>query len=194
RPELRGCFGAVASTHWLASAVAMAVLERGGNAYDAAVAGGFVLQVVEPHLNGLGGEVPIVLRSAAEGEVRILCGQGTAPAAATIAHYRGEGLDMVPGAGLLATVVPGAFDAWMQLLRDYGTLPPREILKYAVGYARDGYPLVPLIRTTIERVAELFREEWPSSAAVYLPGGTPPAAGRLFRNPALARTYERLLA
>lgn len=194
RPELRGSFGAVASTHWLASAVAMAVLEQGGNAFDAAVAGGFALQVVEPHLNGLGGEVPIALRAAAEGEVRILCGQGTAPAAATIAHYRGEGLDMVPGAGLLATVVPGAFDAWMQLLRDYGSLPPREVLKYAIGYARDGYPLVPLIRATVERVEKLFREEWPSSAAVYLPGGELPAAGRLFRNPALARTYERLLA
>jgi gamma-glutamyltranspeptidase/glutathione hydrolase len=171
----------------------MAVLERGGTAFDAAVAGGFTLQVVEPHLNGLGGEVPIALRSAAEGEVRILCGQGVAPAGATIAPYRREGLDMVPGAGLLATVVPGAFDAWMQLLRDYGSLPPREVLKYAIGYARDGYPLVPMIRATIERVETLFREEWPSSAAVYLPGGKLPVAGRLFRNPALASTYERLL-
>ncbi|SMF38235.1 gamma-glutamyltransferase 2. Threonine peptidase. MEROPS family T03 [Tistlia consotensis] len=194
RPELRGTFGAVGSTHWLASAVAMSVLEQGGNAFDAAVAGGFTLQVVEPHLNGLGGEVPIVLRAAAEGRVRILCGQGTAPAGATIAHYRGEGLDMVPGAGFLATVVPGAFDAWLQLLRDYGTLPPREVLKYAIGYARDGYPLVPLIRATIERVEKLFREEWPSSAALYLPGGDLPTPGRLFRNPTLADTYERLLA
>ncbi|MEX0759387.1 MAG: gamma-glutamyltransferase family protein [Tistlia sp.] len=193
RPELRGSFGAVASTHWLASAVAMAVLERGGNAFDAAVAGGFTLQVVEPHLNGLGGEVPIVLRGAGEGEVRILCGQGVAPAGATVAHYRAEGLEMVPGAGLLATVVPGAFDAWMQLLRDYGSLPPREVLKYAIGYARDGYPLVPMIRATIERVERLFREEWPSSAAVYLPGDRLPTAGRLFRNPALAATYERLV-
>lgn len=193
RPELRGSFGAVGSTHWLASAVAMAVLEQGGNAFDAAVAGGFTLQVVEPHLNGPAGEVPIVLRSASEGRVRILCGQGVAPAAATGAHYRSEGLDMVPGAGLLATVVPGSFDAWMQLLRDYGTLAPREVLKYAIGYARDGYPMVPLIRATIERVETLFREEWPSSAAVYLPGGALPEAGRPFRNPTLAETYERLL-
>lgn len=193
RPELRGTFGAVASTHWLASGVGMAVLEKGGNAFDAAVAMGFTLQVVEPHLNGLGGEVPIVLRSAEQGKTRILCGQGVAPAGATIGHYRGEGLDMVPGAGLLATVVPGAFDAWMRLLRDHGSLPPREVLSYAISYAEDGYPLVAMIAATIERVAELFRDEWPTSAEVYLPGGNLPIPGQLFRNPALGATYRRLL-
>jgi gamma-glutamyltranspeptidase/glutathione hydrolase len=194
RPELRGTFGACASTHWLASASGMAVLEAGGNAFDAAVAMGFVLQVVEPHLNGPGGEVPIVFHEARSGANRILCGQGTAPAGATIAHYRDQGLDMVPGSGLLATVIPGAVDAWMQLLRDYGTLPPREVLKYAIGYARDGFPLAPMIPVFVERVAELLRDEWPTSAALWLPDGEIPKAGSLFRNPQLAITYERLVA
>ena len=97
RPELVGTFGMVASTHWLASAAGMAVLEQGGNAFDAAVAAGFVLQVVEPHLNGPGGEVPILVAPAGRGPVRVVCGQGAAPAAATIEHFRDLGLDLVPG-------------------------------------------------------------------------------------------------
>jgi gamma-glutamyltranspeptidase/glutathione hydrolase len=193
RPELCGTFGMVASTHWLASQAGMAVLERGGNAFDAAVAAGFALQVVEPHLNGPGGEVPILLARAGSDTAEAICGQGVAPARATIAHYRAEGLDLVPGSGLLAAVVPGAFDAWMLLLRDYGTMRPREVLEYAIGYARAGYPLVERISETIASVETLFRAEWPSSAALYLPGGSVPRPGALFRNPVLADSYERIL-
>src|SRR5688572_21727539 len=111
RPELQGSFGAVSSTHWLPSTVGMAMLERGGNAFDAVVAAGFVLQVVEPHQNGLGGDVPVVGYDARQGRTFVLCGQGPAPAKATIAAYRAAGLDSVPGMGLMAAVVPGAFDA-----------------------------------------------------------------------------------
>ncbi|HLY46075.1 MAG TPA: gamma-glutamyltransferase family protein [Stellaceae bacterium] len=194
RPEIRGTFGVVAATHWLASSVAMSVLEKGGNAFDAAVAAGFTLQVVEPHLNGPLGEAPILLYSARERACRMICGQGVAPQAATIARYKGLGLDLIPGTGLLAATVPGAFDAWARLARDWGTLPLPELMEPALGYAENGYPLVGRIRETIGTVAELFRSEWPTSAAVYLPGGNPPPAGRLFRNPALAATYRRVLA
>ncbi|MGW6014106.1 gamma-glutamyltransferase family protein [Streptomyces sp. NPDC055210] len=193
RPTLQGTFGMVSSTHWLASQSAMAVLEDGGNAYDAAVAAGFVLHVVEPHLNGPAGEVPIILAPAG-GEVRVLCGQGVAPAGATIAHYRGLGLDLVPGTGPLAAAVPGAFDAWMLLLRDHGTKSLADVLKYAVGYARDGHAPVERVGQTVETVRELFETEWTSSAEVYLPGGEPPRTGELFRNPALAATWTRLIA
>ncbi|MBK1698609.1 gamma-glutamyltransferase [Rhodovibrio salinarum] len=192
RPEIRGTFGAVASTHWLASQTAMAILERGGNAFDAAVAGGFVLQVVEPHLNGPGGEVPIALKPAG-GAVEIVCGQGPAPRAATIQAYRDQGLEVVPGTGLLAATVPGAFDAWMLLLRDHGSLPLRDVLEPAIQYARHGYPLVPRIAGTIETVAGLFRDEWPTSAALYLPDNRVPTPGKRFANPTLADTYERLV-
>ncbi|MFI1733416.1 gamma-glutamyltransferase family protein [Streptomyces acidicola] len=193
RPTLSGTFGMVSSTHWLASQSAMAVLEDGGNAYDAAVAAGFVLHVVEPHLNGPAGEVPIILAPAG-GEVRVLCGQGVAPAGATIEHYRRLGLDLVPGTGPLAAAVPGAFDAWMLLLRDHGTKPLADVLKYAIGYAEDGHPPVERLGETVEAVRALFEEEWVSSAEVYLPGGKTPRAGQLFRNPALAATWKRLLA
>src|SRR6202795_5246658 len=193
RPEIRGTFGLVASTHWLASAVAMGVLEKGGNAFDAAVAVGFTLQVVEPHLNGPLGEAPILVYNAKNRRCDMICGQGGAPAAATIARYKGLGLDLIPGTGLLAATVPGAFDAWMRLLRDYGTMPLGELIAPALGYAEQGYPLVPRIRDTIMSVADLFRREWTSSAAVYLPGGNPPTPGRLFANKPLAATYRRVL-
>jgi gamma-glutamyltranspeptidase/glutathione hydrolase len=190
RPEIKGTFGVAASTHWLATAVAMRMLERGGNAFDAAVACAFTLQVVEPHLNGPGGEVPLLLWSAKERRARVLCGQGTAPAKATIGAFRALGLPLVPGTGLLPATVPGAFDAWMQLLRDYGTLPLREVLEPALHYAAHGYPLVPRICQAIVAVEGLFREHWPSSAAVYLPA---PKPGALFRNSALSGTYQRVL-
>jgi gamma-glutamyltranspeptidase/glutathione hydrolase len=190
RPEIKGTFGAAASTHWLATAVAMRTLERGGNAFDAAVACAFTLQVVEPHLNGPGGEVPLLLWSVKDRRPRALCGQGAAPAKATIAAFRALDLKLVPGTGLLAATVPGAFDAWMQLLRDYGTLPLRDVLEPAIHYAGHGYPLVPRIVQAIRALEGLFREHWPSSADVYLPT---PKPGSLFRNPALSKTYARIL-
>ncbi|MEU2602542.1 gamma-glutamyltransferase family protein [Streptomyces hirsutus] len=193
RPTLQGTFGMVSSTHWLASQSAMAVLEGGGNAYDAAVAGAFVLHVVEPHLNGPAGEVPILLAPAG-GEVRVLCGQGVAPAGASAVHYRALGLDLVPGTGPLAAAVPGAFDAWMLLLRDHGTRSLADVLRYAVGYAEHGHAPVENVGGTVETVRELFETEWTSSAQVYLPGGRAPRPGELFRNPALAATWRRLLA
>ena len=194
RPELAGTFGMVASTHWLASAAGLAVLENGGNAFDAAVATGFVLQVVEPHLCGPGGEVPVIGYDARRGETFVACGQGTAPAGATLEAYRALGLDLVPGSGLLAACVPGAFGGWLLLLREYGTMRLRDVLGYAIGYAESGYPLVPAISWSIASVADLFREHWTSSARVYLPGGGVPAPGSRFANPALAATYKRILA
>jgi gamma-glutamyltranspeptidase/glutathione hydrolase len=190
RPEIKGTFGVAASTHWLATPVAKRTLERGGNAFDAAIACAFTLQVVEPHLNGPGGEVPLIFWSAKERRARVLCGQGTAPAKATIAAFRALELPLVPGTGLLAATVPGAFDAWMQLLRDYGTLPLREVLEPAIHYALNGYPVVARISQAIVAVERLFREHWPSSAAVYLPA---PKPGTLFRNSSLSETYRRVL-
>ncbi|KUJ70887.1 gamma-glutamyltransferase [Streptomyces albus subsp. albus] len=193
RPTLQGTFGMASSTHWLASQTALAVLEDGGNAFDAAVAAGFVLHVVEPHLNGPAGEVPVILAPAG-GPVRVLCGQGPAPAGATIDHYTSLGLTLVPGTGPLAAAVPGAFDAWMLLLRDHGTKRLAEVLRYAVGYAETGHPPVERLGETVETVRELFETEWTSSAAVYLPAGRAPEPGRPFRNPALAATWRRLTA
>jgi gamma-glutamyltranspeptidase/glutathione hydrolase len=193
RPTLRGSFGMVSSTHWLASQSAMSVLERGGNAFDAAAAAGFVLHVVEPHLNGPGGEVPAVLATAGGGGPVVLAGQGPAPAGATIEHFTGLGLDLVPGAGLLAATVPAAVDAWLVLLRDYGTWHLRDVLDLAIGYARDGHPLLPRVNATIDRVRDLFADHWTTSADVWLLDGQVPPANQPFRNTAYAQTLERLI-
>jgi gamma-glutamyltranspeptidase / glutathione hydrolase len=194
RPTLRGTFGMVSSTHWLASSSAMAVLERGGNAFDAAVAAGFVLHVVEPHLNGPAGEVPAIFARGDDPRPVVLAGQGPAPAGATIEHFESLGLDLIPGAGLLAAAVPAAVDAWLMLLRDHGTWELPDVLHFAIGYARDGHPLAPRVVTTIAQVRRLFDEHWPTSAERWLPGGELPAPGALFSNSAYADTLERLVA
>lgn len=193
RPTLAGTFGMVSSTHWLASQAAMRMLELGGNAFDAAVAGGFVLQVVEPHLNGPGGDLPAIIATASDPTPRVLCGQGPAPAGATPEHFAAAGLEEIPGSGPLATAVPGAFDAWMLLLRDHGSLPLREVWGPALHYAASGHPLLTTAAAALERVAELFADDWTTSADLWLTGGRPPAAGTLVANPAWAATLDRLL-
>jgi gamma-glutamyltranspeptidase / glutathione hydrolase len=179
----------VASTHWLASQTGMAVLERGGNAFDAAAATGFVLQVVEPHLNGPGGELPAIFWSVDRGEPLALCGQGVAPAAATIERFHELGHELVPGTGVLAACVPGAFGGWLLLLRDFGTWRLADVLEFAIGYAETGYPLHERIRTTIQ-LNEALIAGWPGSRDLYLPA---PEAGALFRNSALAAMYRRIV-
>ncbi|MGA2829023.1 MAG: gamma-glutamyltransferase family protein [Streptosporangiaceae bacterium] len=193
RPELAGTFGMVASTHWLASAAGMSVLEKGGNAFDAAVAAGLVLQIVEPHLSGPGGEVPIIGFDARHGGTFVVDGQGPAPRAATLGAFAALDVDLIPGNGLLAACVPGAFGAWLLLLRDHGVARLRDVMSYAIDYAGGGYPVVPALSGAIASVAGLFRDHWPSSAEVYLPGGQVPQPGARFSNPQLAATYQRIL-
>ena len=194
RPTLQGTFGMVSSTHWLASQTGMRMLELGGNAFDAAVAAGFVLHLVEPHLNGAGGEVPAIIATASDPAPRVLCGQGVAPASATIEHFQSLGLTEIPGSGPLAAAVPGAVDAWLLLLRDYGSMTLEDVLGPAIGYARAGHPLVERVGVTVEAVQELFEKDWPTSAELWLRGGRPPEANALFTRPIYAQTLEQLVA
>jgi gamma-glutamyltranspeptidase/glutathione hydrolase len=188
RPTLRGSFGMVATTHWLASQSAMAVLERGGNAFDAAVAAGFVLQIVEPHLNGPGGDLVGLVAPAGQ-PPRVLAGLGAAPRGASIDAYRALGLDLVPGAGFLAATAPGAFDAWLLLLRDHGTWEFGDVVEFALGYAEDGYPVLPAVARTAATVRELFDEAWPTSAAAW--SGI--VAGGMATRPEWAASLRRLV-
>ncbi|MBB2986117.1 gamma-glutamyltransferase family protein [Terracoccus luteus] len=194
RPTLEGTFGMVSTTHWVASQSAMRMLELGGNAFDAAVAAGFVLHVVEPHLNGPGGDLPAIVCTAEDSTPRVLCGQGPAPAGATIEHYRGEGFELVPGSGPLAAAVPGAVDAWLLMLRDHGTRALADVLEPAIGYARHGVPVLERVCTTIGLVRDLFVDDWTTSADLWLRDGQPPAPGSLVTNPRWADTLERLVA
>ncbi len=193
RPEILGTYGVVTSTHWIATAVGMSILEKGGNAFDAAVATGFVLQVVEPHLNGIGGDMPALVYSAETGVVEVICGQGTAPVNASVEHYRSEGLDLIPGDGLLATVIPGAFDGWMLMLRDYGSMTLEEVLSPAISYAQNGHPVLPRVAATIAEMSGFFKSHWPTSYETWVPNGVLPEAYSLVRNPVLAETLKRIL-
>ncbi|NEK18055.1 gamma-glutamyltransferase family protein [Rhizobium leguminosarum] len=194
RPEILGTFGVVTSTHWIASAVGMSILEKGGNAFDAAVATGFVLQIVEPHLCGPGGDMPAVIYSKKKDKVEVICAQGPAPAGATIEHYTAEGLSLIPGDGLLTTVIPGSFDGWMLMLRDYGSMSVRDVLEPAIYYAEHGHPMLPRVSATIKGLAAFFEKEWPTSYETWLPGGSAPEAHANFRNPVLAETWKRVIA
>jgi gamma-glutamyltranspeptidase/glutathione hydrolase len=184
----------VASSHWLASGAGMSMLEAGGNAFDAAAAAGFVLQVVEPHMSGPAGEVPILFARGGEQKVHVLAGQGPAPRAATIERYRADGFDMIPGTGLMAATVPAAFDSWMLLLAEHGSLPLSDVLAPAIGYARDGHPVSPRVCDAIAAMRDVFLTEWTSSADVYLVGGDAPEAGSVWRLTGLADTYARIVA
>ena len=136
----------VASTHWLASAAGMAVLEQGGNAFDAAVAAGFTLQVVEPHLNGPGGDLPaLVWPAAATGRSCSARRARRRRRRRSSATATSSGSTLIPGTGPLAAVVPGAFGGWLALLREHGTMPLPTSLHYAIDYAENGYPVVPAI-------------------------------------------------
>lgn len=191
RPNILGSFGACASTHWVASSVAQSVLERGGNAFDAAVAAAFVLHVVEPHLNGPGGDLVAIIVPAGSDPL-VLCGQGPAPSGASIEHFAGEGLPAVPGSGALAAAVPGAVDAWLLLLRDYGTWQLGDTLEYAIHYAETGLPLIERAAEVIGAVRDLFADHWPTSAELWLRHGAAPRLNDVVGNRAYARTLCRL--
>jgi gamma-glutamyltranspeptidase / glutathione hydrolase len=148
--------------------------------------------VAEPDQNGLGGEVPIITRTAANGDVRVICGQGPAPSAASPEAFARLGLDLIPGSGVLAACVPGSFDAWMLLARDFGTWTLRDLLEHAIGYANRGVPVSAGLAKRIGGVADHFRAHWPTSAEVYLASGLPRTGG-LLRNPALAALLERIV-
>ncbi|MER5432385.1 gamma-glutamyltransferase [Streptomyces sp. NPDC002588] len=181
-----------ASTHWLATGASQSVLERGGNAFDAAVAAGFVLHVVEPHLNGPGGDMVLLLSEGA-GLPEVLVGQGPAPRAATIEHFRAEGLSEVPGSGALAAAVPGSVEAWLELLEVHGTWHLREVLAYAIHYAEEGYPAGAQLCAVLKTMRPQFEAAWPTSAAQWLPSGAVPTPGQRLTNPAYARTLRRLV-
>lgn len=182
-----------ASTHWLATAAAQSVLERGGNAFDAAVAGGFVLHIVEPHLNGPGGDM-VALISPGGVDPSVLMGQGPAPAGASIEHFRAEGLQSVPGAGALAAAVPGAVDAWLMLLEDHGTWELADVLEYALHYAETGHALGAQAAAVIGTMGQHFSEHWPSSAAQWMPNGQIPHEGDDIKNQPYAEVLRRLMA
>lgn len=193
RPVIAGRRGVVTAGHYLAATAGMEILKAGGNAIDAGVAMGFCLAVLEPQSNGIGGESPMLIHHARTGRTVAINGQGTAPADATIAYYRERGIRLIPGDGLLAATVPSQVSNWILALDEFGTLPLAQVLAPALELAREGFPMTHGLRRCIAANARRYREEWPGSAQVYLPGGQVPQWGDLLRNTRWADTFEGLV-
>ena len=207
-PQVMGRRAMVATEHFLSAAAGARMFARGGNAIDAAVAGTFVEGVVNPHMHTIGGEAPMLIYVAGEHRVVAVNGNMTAPARATIDHFRSLGLSLIPGEGLLAAGVPAAFDALSSALRQFGTLTLKDVVEPALELCEDGMPihaglsghgetpsdLAGLIGvSSIRHNQRKFREQWPSSARLYMPNGEVPRPGDIIKNPALARFFTRLL-
>ena len=189
RPTLRGFGGAVCAGHYLAAQIGSHMLADGGNAADAACAMGLAQQILEPHMNGPAGEVPILVRPQGGERVYAISGQGVAPAAATIDAFEALGRDRVPGSGLLGATVPGAIDAWCLLLEHFGTRSFAEVSAPTRAMAERGHPLEGFLRDTLVLLEDRFRTLWPTSAALYTPT---PAIGTAMRNPAWAGVLDEM--
>jgi gamma-glutamyltranspeptidase/glutathione hydrolase len=194
-PRLMGTHGAVASNSNLSANAGADVLKAGGNAIDAAVAASFVEGLVNPQMHTVGGECPILVRLAGESRVLAVNGNMAAPARATPEAFRARGLSDIPDSGILAAGVPAAFGALVTALQKWGSMPLAEVIAPAIELAKQGFPVSEGLRNQhkygIVPMRKRFEAEWPGSAKLYLPV---PEVGALFRNSALARTYEYLAA
>jgi gamma-glutamyltranspeptidase/glutathione hydrolase len=186
-----GRHGLIASGHYLAARAGQRMFDKGGNAIDAAVASGFALNLLEPHNNGLGGEVPILIHPAKSGKPVAISGQGFAGKAATVDWFVKAGIDLIPGDGFLPATVPAAFGSWAFALLRFGTLTLKDVLEPAIDYAESGFPVYPGLRSAVAGLARRFRDEWPTSAAVYLPNDRVPAVGELHKNPDWTATLKK---
>ena len=193
RPVYMGTHGIVASGHYLGARAGQRMFDKGGNAIDAAVASGFALNILEPQNCGIGGEVPILVYSAKEAKAFAISGQGWIGQAATVAWFRQAGIDPIPGDGFLPATVPAAFGTWAFALMKFGTLTLKDVLEPAIEYTEFGFPMYPSLRNAIAGLARRFREEWPSSAAVYLPNNRVPAVGEVLKNPDWAATMKKVV-
>jgi gamma-glutamyltranspeptidase/glutathione hydrolase len=190
RPLLQGTLGMVAAGHYLAAAVGLGVLEKGGNAVDAGVAAGFAVALLKPQSVGIGGEVPILIHLADQQRSVSINGQGWAPRAATIQWFRDRKIDLIPSDGFLPATVPAQFASWCTALQHFGTLSLADVLGPAVDLAEGGFPVYSALRNGVLKVNERFKTEWPTSAAIYLSNGQPLADGALIRNPDWARSLK----
>ena len=192
RPVIMGTRGVVTSGHYLATAAGFRIMEQGGNAIDAAAAMCFCLNLLEPQSNGIGGEVPTLIYSAAEGKTFEVSGMGWSPREFTIEWCRKNGIDLIPGDGFLPACVPATVGTWAAALERFGTMSFSQVLQPAIELATRGYPMYGRLSEALERNAQKFTELYPSTAEVYLPGGRVPAEGEIFRNPDWGGMLEKM--
>jgi len=191
---LRGAEGAISGGHYLASQAGLEILRCGGNAVDAGVAAGLVLNVVKPHMANLGGEAPIILYDPARREVLNIDGLGWWPARATVEYFHERHGGKLPPAGTVASVVPAALDAWLCALAESGTMELADVIAPARRYAADGFPAYEDFTDYHRGFGRAFFDDQPTTASVLAPGGRVPLPGELVRQPALAALFDALVA
>jgi gamma-glutamyltranspeptidase/glutathione hydrolase len=178
----------------MATAAGFEILLAGGNAFDAAIATGLALHVVEPHMNSIGGEAPALLYSARHKKVLAVSGQGTAPRAATLQFFHTQGIKLIPGDGFLPVTVPASFDLWITLLAKFGTMSLRKVIAPAIRLAEHGFPMYPNLELNLRAHAARFLKEWPTTSRIFLPNGRLPATGQILVQKKLAQTFRKLVA
>jgi gamma-glutamyltranspeptidase / glutathione hydrolase len=191
RPDVQGAHAAVVADHPLAAVAGAEVLRRGGNAVDAAITMAAVLAVVRPHMNGLGGDAFLLIRDGRSGRVTALNGSGRAGSAATAAAFRARGHDAMPSTGILSVTVPGAVRAWSDALRRHGTISWQAALSPAIELAASGFPVSDKLAADLAAARRRLEGD-AAMAAVFLPGGRPPAPGDVLRQADLARSLKAL--
>ncbi|MDW8366372.1 MAG: gamma-glutamyltransferase family protein [Abditibacteriales bacterium] len=194
RPVIQGRRGVVTAGHYLAAAVGFCILEQGGNAIDAAAAMVFCLNLLEPHNNGIGGEVPTLIYAAQERKVFAISGQGCAPKAMTIEWFHRSGIDLIPGDGLLPAMVPAVVGTWAEALARFGTMRFAQVLQPAIELAENGFPMYPDLHSALLLSARRFVDRYPATAQIYLRDGQPIGIGELVRNPDWANVLKRMVA
>ncbi|MCS7061354.1 MAG: gamma-glutamyltransferase family protein [Anaerolineae bacterium] len=192
RPVILGRRAVVTSGHYLATVVGFRILEQGGNAIDAAAAMCFCLNLLEPQSCGLGGEVPALIYSAKERTVYAVSGMGWSPRALTVEWCRAHSIDLIPGDGYLPACVPAVVDTWALAVARFGKLSFTQILQPAIELAENGFPVYPGLRDTLHANATKFTELYPTTGAVYLPGGRAPEVGDILRNPDWAGVLKQM--
>ena len=192
RPVVMGKRGVVTSGHYLATAAGFRIMEQGGNAFDAAAAMCFCLNLLEPQSCGIGGEVPTLIYSAAEGKPYAVSGMGWSPEALTVDWCRRDGIDLIPGDGFLPACVPAVVGTWAEVLMRFGTMSFAQVLQPAIELAADGFPVYRSLHESLANSREKYTDLYPTTGEVFLPGGRVPDTGELLRNPDWAQTLKTI--
>ncbi len=191
RSEVIARNGMAATSHPLATQVALDILKKGGNAIDAAIAANAVLGVVEPTGAGIGGDMFAIIWSADKKKLYGLNGSGRSPRSLKLEYFKENGYEFIPSFGPLPVSVPGCVDGWYEMHDMFGRLPMSEILQPAITYAREGFPVTEVIAFALKQAESL--KEYPNIKEVYMPSGKPPVKGEVFKNPLLANTLEKIV-
>lgn len=191
RSEVIARNGMAATSHPLATQVAIDILQKGGNAIDAAIAANAALGLMEPTGNGIGGDIFAIVWDAETKQLYGLNGSGRSPKSLTLDYFRENGYEKIPSHGPLPVSVPGTVDGWFALHKRFGSMEMEEVLEPAINYAEEGFPVTELIAYYWGRSAD-FMHEYPNFKEVYMPGGKAPETGEVFKNPQLASTLRTI--